>query len=132
MLIVSEDGFAYVNNDYTKTKISFILSDFSPTIFLLLYCIFPIAYEKSNQTCHSSTCLPNKGIFHHPQTFTIMEIPKQIINMVILPGEPHGQRSLVGCSSWGRKESGATETLTLSPFLTSFIVIIGLPLWLRW
>ena len=50
MLIVSEDGFAYVNNDYTKTKISFILSDFSPTIFLLLYCIFPIAYEKSNQT----------------------------------------------------------------------------------
>ena len=26
-----------------------------------------------------------------------------------LPGEPHGQRSLVGYSPWGRKESGTTE-----------------------
>jgi len=24
---------------------------------------------------------------------------------VFLPGESHGQRSLVGCSLWGRKES---------------------------
>ena len=27
----------------------------------------------------------------------------------ILPGESHGQRSLVGDSPWGRKESDATE-----------------------
>ena len=26
-----------------------------------------------------------------------------------LPGESHGQRSLVGHSSWGRKESDTTE-----------------------
>ena len=26
-----------------------------------------------------------------------------------LPGEFHGQRSLVGCSPWGRKESDMTE-----------------------
>ena len=26
-----------------------------------------------------------------------------------LPGEPHGQRSLVGCSPWGRKELDKTE-----------------------
>ena len=25
------------------------------------------------------------------------------------PGKSHGQRSLVGCSPWGRKESGMTE-----------------------
>ena len=31
---------------------------------------------------------------------------------VFLLGESHGQRSLVGCSSWGRKESGRTERLT--------------------
>ena len=31
---------------------------------------------------------------------------------VFLPGESHGQRSLVGCSPWGRKESGAPEQLT--------------------
>ena len=26
-----------------------------------------------------------------------------------LPGESHGQRSLVGCSPWGRKELDITE-----------------------
>ena len=30
---------------------------------------------------------------------------------VFLPGESHGQRSLVGYSPWGRKESDATEQL---------------------
>ena len=28
---------------------------------------------------------------------------------VFLPGESHGQRSLVGCSPWGRTESDMTE-----------------------
>ena len=28
-----------------------------------------------------------------------------------LPGKSHGQRSLVGCSSWGREESDTTEQL---------------------
>ena len=31
-----------------------------------------------------------------------------------LPGESHGQRSLVGYSPWGRKGSDTTEQLTLS------------------
>ena len=30
---------------------------------------------------------------------------------VLLPGKSHGQRSLVGCSPWGREESDATEQL---------------------
>ena len=30
---------------------------------------------------------------------------------VLLPGKPHGWRSLVGCSPWGRKESDTTERL---------------------
>ena len=33
---------------------------------------------------------------------------------VFLPGESHGQRSLVGCSLWGHKESDKTEQPTLS------------------
>jgi len=33
---------------------------------------------------------------------------------VFLPGECHGQRSLVGYSPWGRKELDMTEKLTLS------------------
>ena len=32
----------------------------------------------------------------------------------ILPGEFHGQRSLVGYSPWGLKESDMTEKLTLN------------------
>ena len=30
---------------------------------------------------------------------------------VLLPGKSHGQRSLVGCSPWGREESDKTEQL---------------------
>ena len=30
---------------------------------------------------------------------------------VLLPGKSHGWRSLVGCSPWGREESGKTEQL---------------------
>ena len=30
---------------------------------------------------------------------------------VLLPGKAHGQRSLVGCSPWGRKELNTTERL---------------------
>ena len=33
-------------------------------------------------------------------------------NQVFLPGEPHGQRSLVGYSSRGHKESDTNERLT--------------------
>ena len=30
---------------------------------------------------------------------------------VLLPGKSHGRRSLVGCSSWGRRESDTTKRL---------------------
>ena len=33
---------------------------------------------------------------------------------VLLPGESHGKRSLVGYSPWGRKELDTTKQLTLS------------------
>ena len=33
---------------------------------------------------------------------------------VFFPGESHGQRSLVGYSPWGHKESDTTEQLTLT------------------
>ena len=31
--------------------------------------------------------------------------------LVLLPGKSHGQRSLVGCNSWGREESDTTARL---------------------
>ena len=39
---------------------------------------------------------------------------------VLLPGKSHGQRSLVGCSPWGREESDMTERLHF-PFSLSCI-----------
>ena len=39
---------------------------------------------------------------------------------VLLPGKSHGQRSLVGCSPWGREESDTTERLHF-PFSLSCI-----------
>ena len=36
---------------------------------------------------------------------------------VFLPGEFHGQKSLVGYSPWDGKESDTTERLTLSVFM---------------
>ena len=39
---------------------------------------------------------------------------------VLLPGKSHGWRSLVGCSPWGREESGMTERLHF-PFSLSCI-----------
>ena len=39
---------------------------------------------------------------------------------VLLPGKPHGQRGLVGCSPWGHEESDMTERLHFY-FSLSFI-----------
>ena len=52
---------------------------------------------------------------------------------VFLPGEFHGQRSLVGYSSLGRKESETTERLTHTHTYTHIQSInIGFPWGLRW
>ena len=37
---------------------------------------------------------------------------------VFLPGESHGQRSLVGCSPWGCKESDTTQPLSTAQHST--------------
>ena len=46
---------------------------------------------------------------------------------VFLPEESHGQRSLAGCSPWGRKELDMTEWLTLSRESKKEIIISGTP-----
>ena len=40
---------------------------------------------------------------------------------VFLPGESHGQRSLAGYSSWGRKESDMTERLHFTSIVLIYI-----------
>ena len=47
------------------------------------------------------------------ETTTLRTGVKHMIDTtpVLLPGKSHGQRSLVGCSPWGRTESDMTERL---------------------
>ena len=42
---------------------------------------------------------------------------------VFLPGESHGQRSLVGYSPWGGKESDMTEQLSMHTLLMRIIFL---------
>ena len=48
---------------------------------------------------------------------------------VLLPGKSHGQRSLVGCSPWGREESDMTEPLHFHFSLSHIGEGNGNPLW---
>ena len=43
---------------------------------------------------------------------------------VFLSGESHGQRSLLGYSPWGHKESNVTEQLMLS-FISTLVSSLG-------
>ena len=51
---------------------------------------------------------------------------------VLLPGKLHGQRSLVGCSPWGRYESGMTERLHFHFSLSCIGEGNGSPLQCSW
>ena len=50
----------------------------------------------------------NRGLLHCRQI--LYKLSYQ--GSSVLPGEPHGQRSLMGYSPWGCKESDTTEQLT--------------------
>ena len=47
---------------------------------------------------------------------------------VLLPGKPHGRRSLVGCSPWGREELDITERLHFHFSLSCIETEYGNPL----
>ena len=58
------------------------------------------------------------SILWHSDFFRKWQLPP-----VFLSGEFYGQRSLVGYSPWGSKESDMTEGLTLSHFFTFFFMV---------
>ena len=57
-----------------------------------------------------STCQCRRPRFD-PWVGKILWRRKWLSTPVLLPGKSHGQRSLVGYSPWGRKESDTTEQL---------------------
>ena len=60
---------------------------------------------------HSCHCRRHKRLGLDPWVGNIPWRREEQLISVFLPGESHGQRSLAGCSPWGRKESGTTEQL---------------------
>ena len=69
----------------------------------------PVAQLVKNPPAKQETPVPLLG-WEDPSSRKWQPTP------IFLPGAFHGQRSLVGYSPWGRKESDVTELLTLSLF----------------
>ena len=65
---------------------------------------------KHNHNKNSNKTRPKNA--HHPATTSLPAWRRKWQSTpVLLPGESHGRRSLVGYSPWGRKESDTTERL---------------------
>ena len=71
---------------------------------------FPGGSDGKESTCNAGELGLVPGLVKIPWRRTWQPTP------VFLPGEAHGQRSLAGCSPWGRKESDTTERLS-TPWL---------------
>ena len=67
-------------------------------------CDFPVAQTIKNLPATQETRVQSLGR-EDPLEEEMATTP------ILLPGEPHGGRSLVGYSPWGRKESDMTEQL---------------------
>ena len=103
---VSDSAFSSLAS-LSKVSVTFI-SD--PLAYLWLPYIslgFPCSSVSKESACSAGDLgsIPGLG---HPWGRKRQPTP------VSLPGKSHGQRSLVGCSPWSRKESGMTDQLTLN------------------
>ena len=67
-----------------------------------------------------TVCLQFRRRGFNPQVRKIPWRKKWQLTPVFLPGKSHGQRSLVGYSPWGRRESDTTEQLTHTLCLQCF------------
>ena len=52
-----------------------------------------------------------KGTYRKAEVREHEEIQFSIVVVLLLPGNSHGQRSLLGCSPWDQEESDTTERL---------------------
>ena len=74
---------------------------------------FPCGVSGKESTCQSRR---SKRRVFDPWVGKNLRSGKWQSTPVFLSGEFHGQRSLEGCSPWGRKELDTTEQLTLAYF----------------
>ena len=97
--------------DRTKTRTQIFWFKFS--IFILPYTGLPRWFSGRESACWCRRHRFNPWVRKIPWRRKWQPTP------VFLPGKSHGQRSLVGYSPWGYKESGTTEWLSIHMHLTS-------------
>ena len=101
-------------------RISTQLTYFSKARFrVIFYYSVPWSFKGEN---HS------KGLLSFVLLCWIMRRRQWHPTPVLLPGKSHGQRSLVGCSPWGRWESDTTERLHFHFSLSCIVGGNGNPL----
>ena len=101
------------SNFFHSYSPSFIPSSYfygKPRLYIVYYKYFFIAFLVA-QT--ERICLQYRRAGFDPLLGKIPRRRKWQPTLVFLPGELHGQRSLVGDNPWGHKESDITEQLTL-------------------
>ena len=76
---------------------------------MLLYYLFPSGSVGKESTCNAGD---NRRLGFSPPVGKIPWRKKWQPTPVFLPEKSHGQRSLVGDSPWGCKESDMTEQLS--------------------
>ena len=96
----------HVCDDFSSKE----LGDKNHFHFAFIGTYFPGGSEGKESTCNPRDRGSIPGSVRFPWRREWQPTP------VFLPGEFHGQRSLVGYSSWGHKESDMTERLTLQHF----------------
>ena len=77
------------------------------------------AFQRRQHSTEGRSIIPGQALLYRISVFlfldciSVLATPHSIHTPVLLPGKSPGQRSLVDCSPWGRKESDTTEQLHL-------------------
>ena len=89
----------------------------------VVYAILFYSYHFTSGIKHCLICLQCRRPGVDPWVRKIPWRMKWQPTPVLLPGKSHGQRSLVGYSPWGRKESDTTGRLHFTSLLYIYIFI---------
>ena len=97
----------YVVSEFlSHTQVRNKFSNYVQVFFFFVGGAFPGGSEVKESACNAGDLGSIPGLGKIPWRRKWQPTP------VFLPGEFHGQRSLVGYSPWGRKESDTTEQAT--------------------
>ena len=92
--------------------------------FFWWWAFWLVKYDFPGGTDGKSVCLQCRRPGFNPWVRKIPWRRKWQPTPVLLPGKSQGQRSLVGYSPWGRKESDTTEWLHFSLFFSDWCEVI--------